>query len=187
MKRRDFTIAITLLLASCGDFGRVDTAVMPPGLFPAGDEDQSALREALLTLGVSGKLPATVQGRARSFADVEFVSGVFNTGARWIGLDGTAQIRILMARREVREHLGIAEQTKSQAVVDGLLAVSATTDQAALMTALANPIFTLGPQATLERLQETPHFQTVPYALSNVSHSIGRLQGGSDVGDSMRM
>jgi hypothetical protein len=187
MKLRHFAVAIALLLASCASTARVDSAVMPPGLFPAGDEDQSALREALLTLGASGTLPATVQGRARSFADVEFVSGVFNTSARWIGLDGTAQIQILMARREVRDHLGLPEQAKSQAVVDGLIAVSTTTDQPALMTALANPIFTLGPQATLARLQETPHFLTLPYALANVNHGIGRLQSGSDAGDSMRM
>jgi len=187
MKLRHFAMAISLSLASCTSWGRVDSAVMPPGLFPAGDEDQSALREALLTLGMSGTLPATVQGRARSFADVEFVSGAFNTGARWIGMDGTAQVQILMARREVRDHLGIAEQTKSQAVVDGLIAVSTTTDDAALMTALSNPIFTLGPQATLAKLQETPHFRTLPYALGAVSGAIGRTLGGSDVGDTARM
>jgi len=187
MKLHHFAMALALSLASCAGYGRVDSAVMPPGLFPAGDEDQSALREALLTLGASGTLPAEVQGRARSYADVEFVSGVFNTSPRWMGLDGTAQIQILMARREVRDHLGIAEQAKSQAVVDALIAVSATTDNTAMMTALSNPIFSLGPQATLAKLQEAPNFRTLPYALANVNHAIGRLQSGSDAGESPRM
>jgi len=186
MKIRDVCIVLALATSACAST-RVDTASMPQGVFPAGDEDQSALREALLTVGASGRLPATPQGRAKSYADVEFVSGVFNTSSRWDDLDGLGQAQIMIGRREVRDYLGISQQAPSQAVVDALMAVSTAPNDAALTLALGNPVFTLGAQQTLVKLQDTPHLTNLPFALAHLSQDIRRARDGTEAGGNARM
>lgn len=170
------TILATLLAAGCAG-ARVDTAEMPAGEFTFSDVDQAALYEASHAFGTGGTVPATVHDRARALADVEYVSGAYNTHARWIGIDGLAQADLLIARREMRASLGIPAQARSQAVVNGLLAISHATDAASLQAAAGNPVFPEGPQSTIAALQNLPSYFTMPYALARANIAIQEKDG----------
>eukprot|EP01037_Dinobryon_pediforme_P005530 gene5530-5584_t len=168
------------LAAGCAGAARVDTAVMPQGSFPASaDVDRDALYEASQSVGLNATPPATLQGLARALADVEYVSGAYNTHARWIGIDGAATEGMLIARREVRDALAIPQNAPSQAVVNALTAVSRADTAPALQSALADPIFTLGPQATQARLQAFPSLYSTPYSIARLNRAIAEPRGES--------
>ena len=166
-------LVLVLLMAGCtGAFKPVDTAAMPPGFIPPGDPDIAALFEAETAFPPGAPRPATPQAIARAVADVDYTAGAFNTHIRWWGtLNPGAQEQMLIARREIRAAVGIAPDALSQDVVNALLAASTAPDQQALLTALANPVFTLGPQATLDRLTNMPRLATTPYALIHIDQS----------------
>ncbi len=169
MKFSKPAILFALLATSCtGPFKIIDTALPPPSLVGRGDPDIAALVEANTILGLGAPPPATPQLAARGLADVDYIAGAFNTHIRWYEENPGAQEQILIARREIRAAIGVADATPSQALVDSLFAASAAPDDAAMLKALANPIFTLGPEATLERLRHLPKLETTPYAITHV-------------------
>lgn len=170
-------LLVALATAGCASSLTVDYATMPPGTFASTDADEAALYEAGLAFSSGGIRPTTPQGWARAYADVEYVSGAFNAHSRWGGLDGAATAQLMIARREIRDAAGISQAAKSQAVVDALLAVGRAQGDG-LMVALANPIFLLGPQATLQRLQNPPSLYTTPYAIAHTNIAIEDLQDG---------
>jgi hypothetical protein len=109
---------------------------------------------------------------ARAVADVDYAAGAFNTHIRWYGvLNPAGQEQMLIARREIRAAVGIAPDASSQTVVNALLAASMAPDQSALLVALNNPVFTLEPQGTLDRLEHMPKLATTPYALIHIDQS----------------
>ncbi len=166
-----------LLTAGCASFARVDTATMPPGTFAAVDVDLAALAEASQILGLNAPPPTSVQMLARGMADVEYVSGAFNTHARWIGMNGLAQADIMIARREMRDAIGISQQTSSQAVVDALLAVSRADTAPAMRAAFSNPVFSLGAAETQARMQAPPKLFTTPYAIARMNRASNDPEG----------
>jgi GH24 family phage-related lysozyme (muramidase) len=179
-KLHSASVLMGLLAAGCAGSLRVDSAVMPQGSFVAtSDVDIDALYEASQALGVNSTRPPTVQGLARALADLEYVSGAFNTRARWIGIDGEATAGMLVARRETRNALGIPQDAPSQSVVNGLMAASRADSAQTMQAALADPIFTLGPQATEERLRNFPSLFSTPYAIARLNRAISEPRGGS--------
>lgn len=174
-----FMLLTAMTVCGCANL-RTVSATMPPGLFESADVDTAALYEANLALGGTVSKPSTPQRYARVFADVEYISGAFNSHARWIGTQGNALVEIMIARREVRGVIGISNQTPTQAVVDALLAVSQAADGAPLLAALANPVFTLGPDATLQRLQNVPDLFSTPAALKYLNRSLYQSETGCD-------
>jgi hypothetical protein len=176
MKIVHLVLLFGLLGSGCAS-ARIDASTMPPGEFQSSDTDEAALYEAGLAFGNVGYAPSTPQGWAKVYADVEYVSGAYNTHARWLGIDGAAQAQIMIARHEVRRYLGIPEQAKSQDVLNALLRVSKATDSATMQTVLGDPLFTLGPAATLQRLQTMPHFFSTPPALAHLNKARYRQYG----------
>lgn len=168
-----------LLAAGCANRVSVDTAVMPQGSFVSSDVDTDALYEASQSFGLNATRPTTVQGVARGLADVDYVAGAFNTHARWIGLDGTAQQGMLIARREIRDAVGIPQAAPSQAVVNGLMAVSRADTAPSMQVALANPVFALGPQETEARLRNLPPLSNTSYAIARLNRAVSEPPGGS--------
>ncbi len=173
MKIRHAWLALGLLVGGCAFFQIVDTARMPASQFPGqNDTPRAALYEAQLAFSGNAPSPATPAQWARVLADVEYLAGALNTDVRYADLDGAAQAQVLEARREVRGFLGVPETAPSQAVVDALLAASHATDAQALRTALSAPIFTLGADATLARLQAGPTLVVTPLALAAADRAI---------------
>jgi len=170
MKLSAPAVLLALLVSACtGPFKIIDTAASPPpGFTGPGDPDVAALIEANTILGLGAPPPATPQIAARGLADLDYVAGAFNTHIRWYEENPAAQGQILIARREVRAAIGVSDSTPSQALIDGLVAVSVAPDDAGMLKALENPIFTLGPQATLERLRHLPKLETTPYAIIHI-------------------
>lgn len=170
MKIASPLLLLALITAGCTGTLRVDDSAMPAGTFPPGaDIDTAALYEAGLALGGSLPPPVSPQGWARAFADIEYVSGAYNTHTRWLGIEGSAQAQILIARQEIRDAVGIPAAARSQDVLNALLAVSAAPDVAAAKTVMANPVFSLGPDQTMERFQHVPAFFTTPAAIAHLN------------------
>lgn len=168
-----------LLAAGCASFAPVDTAVMPQGSFTSSDVDRDTLYEASQSLGLNATRPATVQGLARGMASVDYIAGAYNTHARWIGLDGSAQQGILIARREMRDAMGIPQSAPSQSVVNGLMAVSRADSEPSIQLALADPVFALGPQETEARLRNLPPLYNTTYAIARLNRAVAEPRGGS--------
>lgn len=168
-----------LLAAGCANIAAVDTAVMPQGSFVSSDVDTDALYEASQSFGLNAIRPTTIQGVARGLADVDYIAGAFNTRARWIGLDGTAQQGMLIARREVRDAIGISQAAPSQAVVNGLMAVSRADSAPSMQVAFADPVFALGPQRTEVRLRNLPPLSNTAYAIAGLNRAVSEPRGGS--------
>lgn len=178
MPRFYYAIVLAGLLATgCANTVTADTAVMPPGTFASTDADREALYEASQSFGLNATPPTTIQGVARGLADIDYVAGAYNTHARWIGIDGSAQQGMLIARREVRDAVGISQSASSQTVVDALLAVGRAETAPALQQALANSVFSLGPQQTEARLRNLPKFSNTPYAIARLNRASSSPSG----------
>lgn len=181
LKFHHAVLLVGLLAAGCAGqrAGSVDTAVMPQGVFSGTDVDREALNAASQTLGLDAPRPATIQGLALGMASVDYVAGAYNTHARWLGIDGAAQEGALIARREVRDAIGVQRSTPSQLVVNALVAVSRSDTAPAMQTALANPVFTLGPQETEARLRNLPPLFSTPYAIARLNKAVMEPNGDS--------
>jgi hypothetical protein len=164
MKRLLTPLLACLLLGACAAT-ETDVASIPPGTFgPGPDQDNNARIEASRAFDSVAPPAMSTEQSAHAMAAVEYLGGELNTPGRWSYLSGIAQAQMLQAREEVRSHLGVAPGARSQQIVDALLAVSRADNPNTEMAALSSPIFTLGPQATLDRLQH-PHLPRTERAL----------------------
>jgi hypothetical protein len=160
------------LLAGCAERGAIDLSRIPPGEYgPMVDVDDAALYDASLAFSSEHGVD-TPQKIAHALAAVEYLAGAYNGSARWLGFDGIAQIRILQARDEIRQVLAVSPGTRSQAVVDTLLAASRTVDDTAFRRALTSPILTLGPDQTAAILTHHPALPQTVQALTAVRRGI---------------
>jgi hypothetical protein len=120
--------------------------------------------------------PARTRGdpvdAARAVASVDYLAGEVSSSPRWLGVSPLTKQQLLDARQEVRAALGIPPAAPSQAVVNTMLytasAVAAGNPDAAL-AALNSPLFTLGPQQTLARLDNLPYLHTANIATQHMS------------------
>jgi hypothetical protein len=148
--------AVCLVLGACAA-ERVDLATFPTGVYGTGqDLDDAVLLDLHRAFNARQPFPTNPRDVARLLAEVEYFAGEINAGGRWSDASATVQTMMLQARAEIRAAIGVTPGTKSQQVVDALLAVAATPDPAAQLAALGNPIFTLGARPTLERLGHMP-------------------------------
>jgi hypothetical protein len=173
MTIRHTVLALALLAGGCANFALYDTAQMPAGEFPGQpDPLTAALYEAQLALDGQVAPPTGAAKWARVAADVEYLSGQVNTNVRFIGTSVSATAEMKQAREELRGVLGVPMEAKSQDVVDALVAVSRATDTAGMRQAVRSPIFTLGPDATLGRLQAGLPLPRTVYALALTNRSL---------------
>lgn len=170
MKFSQVVVMVGFLATGCAG-QRVDSAVMPQGVYTGSDVDREALDEATQSLGLNATRPVTVQALARSIADVDYIAGAYNTHARWLGIDGTAQQGVLIARNELRDAIGISQLASSQSVVNALIAVSRADTESAMQVALANPVFALGANETGSRLRNLPPLFNTPYAIARLNRA----------------
>jgi hypothetical protein len=162
---RSFASALLLLAAllpaGCGAIAPpVDTPVVPPwALGTNGDADQAAAGIAGWAFASPGNTAGRPVDAARGVISVEYLAGVLSSSPRYFNVSPLVQQQMLAARFEVRRALGVPASAPSQAVVDGLIGAETALlarDPAALERALTTPVFTLGPQATMQRLANLP-------------------------------
>ena len=142
-------------------------AVPPAALGTNGDVDQAAAGIAGWAFADPGRTRGRPVEAARAVISLEYLASAVSNNPRYIGTPALNQQQLLAARQEVRDALGVAQGAPSQALVDALIGVEQAViagDAAAQERALSGPLFTLGPQATLQRLAYLP-----PLPVANVA------------------
>ncbi|HTI02096.1 MAG TPA: hypothetical protein VL752_14200 [Acidisoma sp.] len=167
------TLAATLLLSACAEsaYRLPSTAVMPPGALQTnGDVDVRALDIAAYGFGHWQEMVGNPALAAETVASLDYMAGKLNTAPRWVSMPAIFRMNMLTAREQVRAQLGIGREVPSQQVVDALIGLAAAYragDQAQVQRLLAEPIFTLGPQETAQRLANLPYMPAVNNATTH--------------------
>lgn len=175
MNRLIAPVLATLLLGACAA-ERVDFSTLPPSFYgPRVFVVDAAIFEAKTVFGGNTDFPTDAAKSAHVLAVIEYLGGELNSTGSWSDLAGVVQVQMLQARQEVRQALGIAPAARSQQIVDALVAVSQTTDPKAQAAALADPIFTLGPDGTLQRLRAMPPLPITHRAIGAAGNTQNRL------------
>lgn len=174
---RAFLLVQLLLvgLAGCA-VQRTDAAILPTGFYGPGDQNDAAMLDAQSYYAGRNLRPATPQQVARVLAAVEYLSGEVNSNDRYSSVPALQQVQMMQAREELRAALAIAPGARSQQIVDALSAASRTQTPQALADSLAQPFFTLGPQATAARLTNLPPMPITRRALDQIwTHEYRKL------------
>jgi hypothetical protein len=158
---------VGLALAACAAQAPVDTATAPPSL---GLTDPGT---AISYTSWAFALPSRTHGNpalaARAVAALDYVAGPLNTNPQWQYGSPIISEEMLRAREQMRRVLGITPSATSQQAVDALTTVFLALrngDPARAMQALSSPIFTPGPERTLEELNDLPYVRMVNVATS---------------------
>lgn len=172
---RSAALAALLGVVACSGSNptTVDVAVMPTG--PNGVQimsDQGAISLASYSLSEPSRTRGDVRQGALAMAAVDYLAGRIDSAPQWIGLPGITKEQMIQGRNQVRMVLGVAPGTPSQAVVNGLIAVSVAPDAAAARAALPASVFTQGPTATLALLANLPYMQVANAAAQAIDHDV---------------
>jgi hypothetical protein len=162
MNRLAALLLACLSAASCAVGPPVDTSMMPSSAFGSGNQDPptAALNVSSWAFADPARTRNNPGEAARAVASVDYLAGDLNTSPRWDFVSPITKHRMLLARAEVRNAIGVVPTAPSQEVVNRLLGVTQAAyarDQAAELAALQSPIFALGPPQTLDRLANLPY------------------------------
>jgi hypothetical protein len=155
---------LAAVLAGCaGVEPPPDTAFIPAWAAPAWQGDIVAIWHAQWAWADPSRTHGAPAQGALAVAEIDYLAGQLSSNPLWVTVSPFAKIRMLQAREDVRAVLGIAPDASSQAVVDAMLAAEEALDAGDRQAALAYlsvPIFTLGGEQTLARLNALPYVQT---------------------------
>lgn len=169
-------LLLAALLPACGALtGVVDTAQLPPGEFSAKDPDVEAVNYASEAFSNQASTYGNPAAGAEAALAMEYAAGALGAAPRWAGLSPDLKAQMISGRAAVRNVLGIAPNASSQAIVDALAAARRALqaeDNAAALTALRSPVFTLAPEKTLEILGNLPYLQPVNVALLQAAEAV---------------
>jgi len=173
MTRRPLLLALPLLLGAC-------VADTPDAyLGGLGDPVRGAALNAPRQFGDLSRWFGDPAGAARAVAQVEFLAEALDSDPRWAPqVQPTAALQMRVARREVRDALGIAPAAPTGAVRPALLAAADAIAQgspARAEAALSAPAFAAGGRATLERLARLPRLPRTAEAAGAVAAEFMRM------------
>jgi hypothetical protein len=174
-------LLLCLALAACdASGGGVDpgVAAVPPDTFGQGNQDIAAANYAQYAFADTGRIYGKPADAARAAAAIDYLAGELQTGSRWVNLSDNTKQQMVAARGMVRAALGIAPDAASQPVVNALLDVAAAIDagsESALRAALQQPVFTLLPAQTMQRLGDLPYMQVANLAADRASNEMASL------------
>ncbi|WP_198372429.1 hypothetical protein [Roseomonas rosulenta] len=182
MARRRFFLAALLAgtVAGCAPPGPPDFTFGGAGFQPANARLNLTFAER--NLGDMSRYRGRPAEAATALAQFEAcVAGVRSQSA------GVAfperQVPLLVAAiREARAAIGVSMEVLPQDVAAALAAAIgpiAANDRAGIRTALSNPIFTLGPDATLARLADLPRLSDVESVAPYLTRSAGSMAVGT--------
>ena len=151
-----------------------------PWLGGLGDPVRGAALRAPAALGDTSRWNGRPVESAEAAAELEFLANEFATNPRYAPEANPAVSQQLeAARREMREHLGIAPTAAPDLVIAGLRRAAAALragSRAGAEAALSGPAFVYGPAATLGRLASMPRLPRVAEAAGGVAAEIDRLE-----------
>jgi hypothetical protein len=157
--------AAALALSGCAAQAPVDTATAPPGLGLT--DPGTAISYTSWAFALASRTHGHPALAARAIAALDYVAGPLNTEPLWMYGSPIISEEMLRAREQMRRVLRVAPAATSQQVVDALTTVYLALrneDQARAMRTLSLPIFTLGPDRTLEMLNDLPYVHMVNVA-----------------------
>jgi len=165
-----------LTVGGCGG-GPPPPARLPPDAFGGInlDNDIGAINLAQWAFADAARLRGDPVDAARAAA-ADYLADELDQSPRWVGLSPIVKLQMQQARIEVRGALGILPNAPSQAVTNGLLGAAGwlqAGNPAGALAALATPIFTLGPEATLARLTDLPFLRAANIATQRAAQFRG--------------
>jgi hypothetical protein len=170
MRRRGF-IAAGLLAGACAPSQPPDFSFGGAGFQP--DNARLNLEYAWRNLGDMARYRGRPAEAAAALAQFEAAIAGLRDPANGLLFPERFMPLLVAAIRQVREAVGVSPQVPPQAVAAALGAAVeplARNDAAAIRRALSDPIFSLGPEATLARLTNLPRLVDV----ESVSPSLTR-------------
>lgn len=174
---------LACLLPGCsaltGTFtGAVDAAQLPPGEFTSADPDVEAVNYASDAFSNQASTYGNPAAGAEAVLALEYSAGALSTEGRWAGLNPDIKAGLITGRIAVRDILGVAPGASSQALVNALSATRRALqkeDRPAALAALQNPMFTFGPDKTLEILGNLPYVQPVNVAMLQAVEAVSGI------------
>jgi hypothetical protein len=182
MATRIACIVVCAILAGCAAITPPpDTAQLPFAAFGTLDNDTAATGLAASAFAVPARTANDPVDGARACAAIDYLAGELSTNPRWISISPLAKQKMLQARVDVRQVLGIRPDAPSQIVVNSLMQFAAAWqygDQTTAMHMLSAPVFTLGPEQTLQILSNLPMISSANLASMDANT---QMQMGGDM------
>jgi hypothetical protein len=162
---------------------RPDTAQLPPGAFGLLDNDVPAANQAAWAFGSPARTRNNPVDAARACAAIDYLAGELSSNPRGVTVSPLTKQKMLEARADVRQVLGVAPNAPSQVVVTALLRFAAAWqagDPTAAMQTLTAPGFTEPPEQTVQVLSDLPFVQAANIASTDAVQQM--LPGGDTIG-----
>lgn len=144
----------------------------------AGDPVRAAILNTAYVFGNPGSVAGQPGEAARAVANYEFLTVELPYGPRWRGMNAAVSTELAAGQQEVLSAFGIAPNAPTQQVVDGLYGASRALragDRPAAERILAQPAFTLGGPATVQRLAAMPVLPRAAAATSLAASELDRV------------
>ncbi|MFZ4408811.1 MAG: hypothetical protein ACOYOH_15820 [Paracraurococcus sp.] len=173
-------LLLLALAAGCAEVRQAPQAVPTAALAPGSADAVRGAIEAMAPAfvdrarGLAGR-PAEA---AQAVAQLEFVTAAIPRDARYAPVPESVRRDLLLARQEVRDALGVAEDAPPERVVPPLLEAAAALragDAARAAQALPAPLFRPGGERSVARLGELGPLPQAAIASSQVQQVVARL------------
>lgn len=182
-RMRCLALLLGALLPGCSALtasltGTVDQAQLPPGEFTSTDPQVEALKYASDAFSNQASTYGNPAAGAEAVLALEYSAGALSTDGRWAGLNPDIKAGMVSGRLALRNAIGVAPGASSQELVNALSAARRalqTEDRPAALAALRSPIFTLGPDKTLELLGNLPYLQPVNVATLQAEEAVSGI------------
>jgi hypothetical protein len=180
---RAVVMGLGLCLAGCATLPPTQaTPYLPAGVFGVYlDNDTGAINQAAWAFASPANTRANPVTAMKGIIALEYLAGELRENPRWVGLDSSAKARIVEARDDLRQVLGIQADAPPQLVVNVLLWAAADLqggNTAGALRALGAPGFTRPPKETLRLLSNLPYVQTANLATSRAEAESEFSEGG---------
>ena len=165
-----------LCLSACATLpatSRPATAYLPPGVYGVYlDNDTGAINQSAWAFASSANTRDNPVDAIKAVIALEYLSGELRA-PRWVGMDLSVKQRIVQARQDLRQILGIRPDAPPQLVVNALLEAAESLEFGVpdgALHALGAPVFTNPPEQTLRLLSNLPYVQTANLATSRAEN-----------------
>ena len=112
---------LCLVVGACSVRPPLDTAALPFAAFGTMDNDVAAANQAAWAFAAPERIAGTPVDAARAAAAVDYLAGELASNPRWLMISPLTKQKMVTARFEVRQALGIVPTVPSQVVVNVLL------------------------------------------------------------------
>lgn len=181
MHVRFVVVSACLAIAACTTQPPIDAATLRFAAFGTMDNDVAAVNQAAWAFAVASRTANNPVDAARAVAGIDYLAGELSVNPRWVMVSPLTKQKMLQARFDVRQVLGIAPNVPSQVVLNAMLGfANAWQDgnQPAAMQMLAAPGFTLPPDRMLQVLSNMPYIQSANIASIDAARE---MMPGGDV------